>query len=103
MSVVWERNDVRNILAAAMTKASGYSTLTGSLGIVCMGSPWLALLAPERVDAFLRPYGLYVWFGAQLAGVILPTIAALLGSKLWLFVTALGVTSLVIFSRAVLS
>jgi hypothetical protein len=86
-----------------MTKANRYSTLIGSLGIICMGSPWLALLAPERVDALLWPYGLYQCFGVLLAGVILPTIAALLGFKLWLFVTALGVTSLVIFSRATLS
>jgi len=86
-----------------MTEIRRYSTPIGLVGILCVGLFWLALLSPARVDAFLRPYGLYVWFGVLLAAVVLPTIAALVGSKRWLFATGLAVITLVKFFLGVTS
>jgi hypothetical protein len=78
-------------------------TIAGVLGILCLTLFWLALLAPQRVDALLRPYGLYVWIGVLAAAVVLPTVAAILGSRRWLFVTALGVMTLAKFFARVMS
>jgi hypothetical protein len=86
-----------------MTEVRRYGALIGLLGVLCIGLFWLALLVPERADALLRPYGLYVWFGVLLGAVILPTVAALAGSKRWLIVTALGVITLVKFFLGVAS
>ncbi len=86
-----------------MIEVRRYSALIGLLGILCTGLFWLALLAPQRVDVLLRPYGLYVWFGVLLAAVVLPTIAAFAGSKRWLLATALGVITLVKFFLGVAS
>lgn len=63
----------------------------------------LALLIPERADALLRPYGLYVAFATLLGAVLLPTVAAVIGSKRWLFATALGLVTLVKFFLGVAS
>jgi hypothetical protein len=80
------------------------SQVTGLLGAMCLILFWSALLAqPERVDAFLRPYGLYISFGVLAAAVVLPTVAAILGSRRWLFVTALSVLTLVRFFLGVTS
>lgn len=78
-----------------MSARKRYSNTFGTLGILCIGLFWLALLAPERVDTLLRPYGLYVWFSVLLAAVLLPSIAAVIGSRWWLIVTALAVFALV--------
>jgi hypothetical protein len=80
-----------------MNAASGwrYSNIVGSLGILCGVLFWLSLLAPQRFDALLRPYGLYVVLGALLTAVVLPSIAAMTGSKRWLFATAFAVATLV--------
>jgi hypothetical protein len=88
-----------------MSEGSGsrYSNIVGSLGILCVGSFWLALLAPERVDKLLRPYGLYAVSGVLVAAVILPSIAAIAGSKRWLFASALAVITLVKFFLGVSS
>jgi hypothetical protein len=74
------------------------------MGTLCLIVFWFALfIAPERVDALLRPYGLYACFCVLLAAVILPTIAAVSGSKLWLFATGLAVITLVKFFLGVTS
>jgi hypothetical protein len=73
------------------------SNVIGAVGALCPIVTWLALSVPERADALFRPYGLYVLFGVLLAGVILPTAAALAGSKRWLIVTAFGLITLVLF------
>ena len=80
------------------------SKVTGLLGILCLVLSWIALLAPpQRVDALLRPYGLYASFGVLLSAVFLPAIAAIIGSMRWLFVTALGIITLVKFFLGVTS
>lgn len=83
---------------------SSYSNLIGSVGLLCVALFCLALWGPpERIDALLRPYGLYVAFGLLLAAILLPSIAAITGSKRWLFVTAFGVVTLVKFFLGVTS
>jgi hypothetical protein len=85
-----------------MTTTLRTSTLTGVFGTVCLGVFFLALPIPERADEFLRPYGLYAWLSILVAAVVLTTIAAILGSKRWFVVTALGIITLVWFSLRVL-
>jgi hypothetical protein len=80
------------------------SKVTGLLGVSCLVLFWIALLAsPQRVDALLRPYGLYASFAVLLSAIFLPAIAAIMGSKRWLFVTALGIITLVKFFLGVTS
>jgi hypothetical protein len=86
-----------------MIEIRRYSTLIGLLGILCVCLFWVALLSPARIDALLRPYGLYVWFGVLLAAIVLPTFAALVGSKRWLFATGLAVITFVKFFIGVTS
>jgi hypothetical protein len=76
---------------------SRWSIFIGLVGIVCIGSLPLALLAPGRVDALLRPYGLFVSLGMLAGGVVLPTVAAVFGSKLWLLIAILGAVALTWF------
>jgi hypothetical protein len=45
---------------------------------------------PARADALLRPYGLYVWLVVLASALVLTAVAAILGSKRWFVVTALG-------------
>ena len=74
------------------------SNLIAAAGALCLIVFWFAALAePRRADDLLRPYGLYVWFALLLAAVILPTAAALAGSKRWLIITALAVITLLVF------
>ena len=60
------------------------------IGILCLGVFWLAVLVPKRADALFRPYGLYVWVAVLASAVALTAVAAILGSKRWFVVTALG-------------
>jgi hypothetical protein len=65
------------------------STCLGLSGAVLLILFFLALQAPpKRLDALLYPYGLFVLFGVLLAAIVLPTIAALRGSKWWFLVAA---------------
>ncbi len=86
-----------------MITANRSSTITGVCGILCLGMFWLALLAPKRVDALLQPYGLYVWLGILAAAVLLTTVAAILGSRRWFVVTALGAITFAGFFVRVMS
>jgi hypothetical protein len=66
------------------------STIAGAVGVVCLGVFWFAILIPKYADALLRPYGLYVWLAVLASAVLLTAVAAILGSKRWLVVAALG-------------
>jgi len=84
-----------------MTKAR-YSAVAGVLGAACIGSLPMGLLWPEFFDTLFRPYGLYISLGILAGGVVLPIAAAVLGSKRWLFVSALGAAVVVWFFGKVL-
>lgn len=86
-----------------MIMARRSSTITGVFGIMCLGVFWLVLLVPARADALLRPYGLYVWLAVLASAVVLTVVAAILGSKRWFVVTALGAITFVGFFVRVLT
>ena len=73
-----------------MSRQIRRSTITGAVGALCLGVFWFALLMPARADALLRPYGLYVWLVVLASALVLTAVAAILGSKRWFVVTALG-------------
>jgi hypothetical protein len=63
--------------------------LLGILGSVFLTLLWLAgRTAPEKIDKLLRPYGLFILFGALVASIVLPAVAAIRGSKWWFLVVA---------------
>jgi len=66
------------------------STALGTAGVALLLLFWLGGLAPERVDALLRPYGLFIWFGVLIGAIVLPTVASIRGSKWWLLVSAVS-------------
>jgi len=69
----------------------------GTTGVFCLSAFGLGLLAPEHTGALLRPYGLYVWLCILGAVVVVPTVAAIRGSTLWIPVAVLGAATLVTF------
>jgi len=84
-----------------MTSSRG-STILGLLGAAFLILFWLGGLAPERSDALLRPYGLFVWSGVLLAATVLPTVAAIRGPKWWFLLAAVSaITTVRVFFLAV--
>jgi hypothetical protein len=70
--------------------------ILGWAGVLCLAICWIVRLAPEIADAlFLSTFGKFILLGIFLAAAVLPTIAAIRGSKWWLVVAAAGVITLV--------
>ncbi len=79
------------------------STILGIVGAALLLLFWLGGLAPEKADALLRPYGLFIWFGVLLAAIVLPTVAAVRASKWWLLLSAVSAFTAVRFFFAVMA
>jgi hypothetical protein len=86
-----------------MKPFGGGGRFAGVLGALCLTIFWLALLAPRGLDALFQPFGLYIWLGILAAAVVLPTVAAISGSKGWLVVTFLAAITLAKFFALALS
>lgn len=86
-----------------MSMVQRCSTITGMLGILCLGVFWSALLVPDRTEALLRPYGMYIWLSTLASAVVLTIVAGLLGSRRWFVVSALGAVTFAGFFVRVLS
>jgi len=80
------------------------SSVLGSIGLACVVVMWLEMLVPKFMAAHfsvLERIGPYYWF-LPLAMILLPTVAAIRGSRWWLAVTALSIATFVAFLRIVL-
>jgi hypothetical protein len=78
-----------------MAEAGRHSRNVGWVGVLCLTIYWAGKLAPEIDEAFtLSSFGKLVVFGALLAGVLLTTIAAIRGSRLWLVAVAVSAITL---------
>lgn len=80
------------------------SSVLGSIGLACAVVMWLEMLVPKFMAAHfsvLERIGPYYWF-LPLAMILLPTVAAIRGSRWWLAVTALSIATFVVFLRIVL-
>jgi hypothetical protein len=79
-------------------------SVLGSIGLACVVVMWLEMLVPKFVTthfSVLERIGPYYWF-LPLAMILLPTVAAIRGSRWWLAVTALSIATFVVFLRIVL-
>jgi len=84
------------------------SGVLGLIGLACVVVMWMQMLAPKFMaahfsvlDSFFERIGPYYWF-LPLAMILLPTVAAIRGSRWWLAVTALSIATFVVFLRIVL-
>jgi len=84
------------------------SSVLGLIGLACVVVMWMQMLAPKFMaahfsvlDSFFERIGPYYWF-LPLAMILLPTVAAIRGSRWWLAVTALSIATFVVFLRIVL-
>lgn len=85
-----------------MTRRS--ANLTGIVAVFVLIVFWAAVkLAPEKVDALLRPYGLFVLFGVLLTAVGMSITATVRASKWWLVAVFLGLGSILRFFVGVMS
>ncbi len=82
--------------------------VAGWIGVACLVTMWLQMLVPKFLaahfsvlDSFFERIGPYYWF-LPLAMILLPTFAAIRGSRWWLAVTALSIATFVGFLRIVL-
>jgi hypothetical protein len=70
-------------------------TTIGWVGVFCLALYWAARFAPEVADTFpVSSFGKFVVFGIFLAGVPLPIIAAIRGSRWWWVAVAVSAITL---------
>jgi hypothetical protein len=81
-----------------MKSSSRSGNILGLAGVVLLGTFWLANLWPQRVDALLRPYGLFMWLVLLVAAIVLPSIAAVRSSRWWLILTCISLFTAVRFA-----
>jgi hypothetical protein len=71
--------------------------ILGWLGVLCLAIFWFVSLAPGIADDLfgVSSVGKFILFGIFLGAAVLPTIAAVKGSKWWLAVAAASLVTLV--------
>lgn len=85
-------------------KPSRATAVLGVVGPVLLLVLWLtAKFFPRESDSLLRPYGLFVWLGVLAASILLPTIAAIRGSRWWLLVVAVCLAMTIWFFKALMA
>ncbi len=85
-------------------KSTRTNMVLGTLGPILLLILWLsAKFFPRESDKLLRPYGLFIWLGVLAAAILLPTIAAVRGSKWWFLAVAMCVSIALWFFRALMA